>query len=150
MPLRAPTHAAKQRLTALTAAAVASLLGLVAACSDGPTAPALPVCAEGLEVTVTPTGEAGPRVAWDAPCAVTSMILADTSYGEALWALRVADARLRSPQQVFRTPAGVNEYGRARRLQPGATYRILLGVRDTSPTGVIRERGVGEALFTAP
>jgi hypothetical protein len=150
MPLRAPTPVAKRKLAALSATGVTSLLALAAACGDGPTAPLLPTCGEGLEVTVTPTGDAGPRVTWEAPCAVTSMILADTLGGDALWAIRVADARLRSPQQVFRTPAGVNAYGRALILQSGATYRILLGVRDTSPTGVIRERGVGEARFTVP
>jgi hypothetical protein len=145
-----PPHGASRRLTAFIATGFTAALTLAAACSDGPTAPALPVCEEGLVVTVTPTGDAGPRVTWDAPCAVTSMLLADTSGGDAFWAIRVADARLRSPQQVFRTPAGVNEYGNVRTLRTGMVYRILLGVRDTSDTGVIRGRGVGEARFTAP
>ncbi len=139
---------ARHRLATFSALGAASLLALVAACGDGPTAPALPVCEEDLELTVTPTSDDGPRVSWDAACAVTFMAIGDTL--NAFWAIRVADARLRSPQQVFRTPAGVNEYGRARTLQTGQLYYIVVGVRDTSPTGVIGERILGDALYTAP
>lgn len=124
---------------------------LIASCSDsGPTAVARVACATGTEVSVDVTTPR-PTVNWSPDCAVSFVVVFDTSENNANWAIRAPVSRITSPVEVYSVPSGTYDLAAHRGLIPGRIYEAFIAQRDTSPeTGAIGERIVGYTTFQVP
>lgn len=136
----------RARLAPTLATAVLASATLGCGASDS-TAPVLPPCDEGTQITELPTASGG-RVSWSPACAVSFVAAVDSASNVAIWAIRTNTPALASPQQAYETPAGAYELAGRRRLQEGTPYYMILGVRYTDPaTGHIGERSVALRYF---
>jgi hypothetical protein len=139
---------ARRSSTASLVAAAALATVVLGCASDDVTAPALPTCADGTQITELPTATGG-RVSWSPACLVSFVAVVDSAESVGVWAIRTSTPALSSPQQAFVTPPGAYDLASRRLLQVGTPYFVVLGVRYVDPeTGVIGERAVAVRPFT--
>lgn len=86
-----------------------------------------------------------PQFRWTPDCAVTSVAVMVPGASPMRWSIRVPEATIRSPIWFGAIPEEGRQYGSGAPLEPGVTYRVLLGLRTSATT----ERRVISATFVS-
>lgn len=102
----------------------------------------VPLCVRETTVLTAGAGTT-PEFRWTPDCAVTSVAVMAVGAPTIRWTIRAPEATIRSPVRFGVVPPGGTLNGSGTPLEPGITYRVLLGLRTSATT----ERTVTSTTF---